>query len=398
MITTTMRTALALIGMAALAHPACDRAMTSPFDDGPATEAIPLVMTFASADVATACGEAAGIRVVISDGVDTTTCEAAWTAQAMVSAPYTAGGDAGLHYVADCFFLLPAGDYAVVSVEVIGDDLGALSCCSADYPDVVHVTAAMTTELGVEASCDLVGPGGLDIYGWLNRPPVLTDFTITPSKFGPACDPITLTAAAVDLEGDGIAWTWEVITAPDGVTDWQLDHDGPTAVFIGYYQGTYGLRVTVTDVPHGLSTSLDFPLHVTTTDLSCGPAIPGDCTYTQGYWRNHPAAWPVASLTLGAQTFDQAALLALFDQPPAGDATIILAHQLAAAKLNVALGAHLPAADALIADADALLTTHPVGSGPLVGSAHTSATILADALAAFNEGDADALVVCAPAG
>jgi len=86
----------------------------------------------------------------------------------------------------------------------------------------------------------------------------------------------------------------------------------------------------------------------------------GQCTEdpkTQGYWKNHEEAWPVDSLTLGDQTYSQEDVLALFNTPVAGDASLNLAHQLAAAKLNVANGAHAGRISSVIATADGLLST-----------------------------------------
>ena len=77
------------------------------------------------------------------------------------------------------------------------------------------------------------------------------------------------------------------------------------------------------------------------------------CVFTQGYWRNHTALWPVDSLDLGQATnprhaYGKSELIALLDTPVRGDASLILAHQLIAAKLNVANGANpAPVADAL---------------------------------------------------
>jgi hypothetical protein len=59
---------------------------------------------------------------------------------------------------------------------------------------------------------------------------------------------------------------------------------------------------------------------------------------TQGFWENHPNAWPVSSLTLGRQTYTQAELLAILRTPVRGDASLILTYQLIAAKLNSAGG------------------------------------------------------------
>jgi hypothetical protein len=88
------------------------------------------------------------------------------------------------------------------------------------------------------------------------------------------------------------------------------------------------------------------------------------CTYAQGYWKNHPQAWPVASLTLGNTNYSQAELLTIFNTPPRGDATYILAHHLIAAKLNLAAGADTSAVASTIADADNWLAQNPLGSDP----------------------------------
>jgi hypothetical protein len=100
------------------------------------------------------------------------------------------------------------------------------------------------------------------------------------------------------------------------------------------------------------------------------PAAPG-CTYTLGYWKNHPQVWPVQSLKLGTTSYAQAQLLAIFGQPVKGNGLTSLSHQLIAAKLNIAAGADPTAAAAAISAADALiggLVVPPVGSGFLAPS------------------------------
>ena len=82
------------------------------------------------------------------------------------------------------------------------------------------------------------------------------------------------------------------------------------------------------------------------TDLSAG----------QGYWKNNPAAWPVNSLTLGSQTYTKTELLRILRTPIKGDASLILVHQLIAAKLNIANGADGTPVTSTIADADAVLS------------------------------------------
>jgi cysteine-rich repeat protein len=110
----------------------------------------------------------------------------------------------------------------------------------------------------------------------------------------------------------------------------------------------------------------------------------GDCTLTQGYWKNHPDAWPVTSLELGTVTYDQDALIAILKTPVKGNGLVALAHQLIAAKLNVAAGADDVSIEASIAAADALIGSLVVG----VDALETSQTSeLNGKLDAFNNGD-----------
>jgi len=96
------------------------------------------------------------------------------------------------------------------------------------------------------------------------------------------------------------------------------------------------------------------------------------CPHSQGFWKNHPAAWPATNLTLGNETYNQTALLALLQKPPkGGDASLILAHQLIAAKLNVAAGSNPAPVAATVATADVLLSNF---TGPLPYGVQASTT------------------------
>jgi hypothetical protein len=102
-----------------------------------------------------------------------------------------------------------------------------------------------------------------------------------------------------------------------------------------------------------------------------------NCTFTVGYWKNHPAAWPVAGLTLGTVFYSQAQLLQILNQPVGGNGLISLAHQLIAAKLNIANGASSAAVAATIAAADAqigALVIPPIGAGYLSPASTSSKT------------------------
>jgi hypothetical protein len=92
----------------------------------------------------------------------------------------------------------------------------------------------------------------------------------------------------------------------------------------------------------------------------------GNCTYTIGYWKNHPEAWPVSALTLGTVTYTKAQLLQILETPARGNGILILSHQLIAAKLNIANGADPTLIAATIASADATigsLVIPPFGTG-----------------------------------
>ncbi len=134
-----------------------------------------------------------------------------------------------------------------------------------------------------------------------------------------------------------------------------------------------------------------------TANLTCGTLPCGhedSCTYTQGYWKSHGPVplgqnsneWPVKSLTLGTVSYSDVQLLSILNAPAAGNGLISLAHQLIAAKLNVANLADDTAVAAAIAAADALIggkVVPPVGSDSLTPG---SVSALVDALAKWNEG------------
>jgi hypothetical protein len=124
----------------------------------------------------------------------------------------------------------------------------------------------------------------------------------------------------------------------------------------------YVFRAFAHNVPQGASKSPFSTTQKCSTD-ACSES--GGCTYTQGHWKTHgpiPTGnnvneWPVISLTLGTVTYTDLQCQSIFDAPAAGNGLIILAHQLMAAKLNIANGADgtdiadaIAAADALIGD------------------------------------------------
>ena len=91
------------------------------------------------------------------------------------------------------------------------------------------------------------------------------------------------------------------------------------------------------------------------------------CPNGQGYWKNNPTAWPVVLLTLGSHQYTKDQLLVILNLPSKTikkDASLILAVQLIASKLNVENGADPGPVQQLIDDSDALLTSISNGSLP----------------------------------
>jgi hypothetical protein len=133
--------------------------------------------------------------------------------------------------------------------------------------------------------------------------------------------------------------------------------------------GTYEVRINAKSSAPRVQNSANVSFYFTVDGCD------RSCTYTQGYWKNHPEAWPVASLWLGGVSYSAVQLQTILQTPVSGNGLISLAHQLIAAKLNIANGADATAVAAAVADADALIgmrnvTTdylHPSMTSALVG-------------------------------
>ena len=117
------------------------------------------------------------------------------------------------------------------------------------------------------------------------------------------------------------------------------------------------------------------------------PCDPGqNCTYSQGYWKNHSDVWPLQSLTLGAVSYNESQLLQILNRPAQGNGLVILAHQVIAAKLNIANRADPTAVQQFVINADNMiggLIVPPIGNGYLSPSQTSEPT---DTLTEYNEG------------
>jgi uncharacterized repeat protein (TIGR01451 family) len=139
--------------------------------------------------------------------------------------------------------------------------------------------------------------------------------------------------------------------------------------------GTLSNFASATGSPRGDGTFEFAGTSPTVTTVVEAP-VGNACPATPGFWKNHSTSapgnqanlWPVGSLTLGSHTYTEAQILTLFAnfQPSgSGDASMILAYQLFAAKLNVLSGtANAGSIAGAIASADALLSQAGTGSLP----------------------------------
>jgi hypothetical protein len=105
---------------------------------------------------------------------------------------------------------------------------------------------------------------------------------------------------------------------------------------------------------HWFTADTDFGFSVTPV------AQPG--TGTPGYWKNHPEAWPVQVITLGAVSYTRTQALGMMDTP-GKDKSLTMFSSLISAKLNVLSGNDSSCVASTIEAADAWMTTYPAGSG-----------------------------------
>jgi len=195
-----------------------------------------------------------------------------------------------------------------------------------------------------------------------NDPPTCTSPADITVEIGPNENSavVTYTEAAVTVDPD---------CAPATVT-----FDPPSGST--FPVGTTEVLVIVTDA---CGQAAVCPFKVTVKKAAVLPLSPG-------YWKNHPCAWPTNSLTLGSQTYSKSELLKILKSSKGGDASMILANQLIAAKLNLLNGADPAPISGLVAQGDALLSLY---SGKLPYKVKTSSavgaqmTAIADALSAL---------------
>ncbi|GLI39271.1 hypothetical protein GHYDROH2_27720 [Geobacter hydrogenophilus] len=137
-----------------------------------------------------------------------------------------------------------------------------------------------------------------------------------------------------------------------------LDPNGSFTCTIGPLPAKAGLQVntaTATGTYGGVTT--------TDTDKGYYYGCDGTAPKSPGYWKNHPEAWPVESITIGGKTYTKAQAISLMNTPVCGDKTYTLFKALVAAKLDAMGCGDSSCVTDTIAKSDAWMALHPVGSG-----------------------------------
>lgn len=108
------------------------------------------------------------------------------------------------------------------------------------------------------------------------------------------------------------------------------------------------------------------------------------CPRSPGFWKTHQELWPARELVLGGVRYGEAAMAAFLDAK-GGDATLTLARQLVATRLNLLVGSD-PFVLPTVAAADEFLALFPPGSNPQKGDKQAGNAIK-DGLDAYNNLD-----------
>jgi hypothetical protein len=169
-------------------------------------------------------------------------------------------GGGSMHPFADALFVLAPGTYTVCALP-LNQFGGPSSKCEADIRSVT-VFAGATSEQVLVAQCRTPDNGSIDAITILNRNPVITDLTITPSKFIQRCpgQGARLSAKAFDPDGDSLTFTWTSLSSGSTAT-------APVVTFFPPSVGDFQIRLLVRDGRfngNGVQgvAQLTFPIHV----------------------------------------------------------------------------------------------------------------------------------------
>ncbi len=121
-----------------------------------------------------------------------------------------------------------------------------------------------------------------------------------------------------------------------------------------------GAGFSVVTLPLATGSATDFGFFTTLTQQ------PG--TGTPGYWKNHPDAWPVSSITVGGVLYTKAQAIGWLEKV-GKDKTTTMFSSLVSAMLNVTIGNDGSCVSSTIVAANTWMATYgPVGSGVAASS------------------------------
>jgi hypothetical protein len=148
--------------------------------------------------------------------------------------------------------------------------------------------------------------------------------------------------------------------------------------------GVAGCTTVTLPSSSSVDNSNDFGFHM--------PPVASAGTGTPGYWKNHPEAWPVDSITIGGRVYSKATAISWMSDGQGGDKTMTMFMHLVSTKLNLLIGTEASCISGTVGLADAWMASYPVGSKVKASSlAWKNGEPLAVQLDRYNNG-----MLCAP--
>ena len=232
------------------------------------------------------------------------------------------------------------------------------------------------------------GVGGKVTTAFNSPSQVINDLVIQPDN------KIVAVGLMYDLSGGTTDLDYAIARYnPDGSSDGGFGNGGQVTTELGGSETAQGValqpdcKIVVAGVVNPFNTPDSMFAVVRYDGGTCNASA--TCPRPQGYWKNNPALWPVDSLVLGTQTYSKAQLLVILNNSTKTDASIILAKQLIAAKLNIENGADASAITSSVSTADTLISGYsgklPYKVKPSSGAGQAMVS-LGNEMDAYNKG------------